>query len=192
MGNQAWSDRVGNRSVSDRRRRVIKVLLHLSFREIQVHWNPTIISGGNLAAVLAIKAAQLQPPIPLVFQLLIVPVTDNTASVETYGSWAENQLTPWLSPDRMLWFRNNYLPNQEDWTKWDASPFLAPDDLVSKLPKKAWIGVTELDILRDEGIQYGAKLSKVGIEVEIDLYKGAPHRIMIMDGRSFIYIWDNS
>jgi acetyl esterase/lipase len=152
--------------------------------------NPTINkslflqSGGNLATILALKAAQLQPPIPLIFQLLIVPVTDNTASFETYRSWAENQLSPWLSPERMLWFRHNYLPNQEDWTKWDASPFLAPDDLVSKIPN-AWIGVAELDILRDEGIQYGAKLSKVGIEVEIDLYKGAPHPIMAMDGKVF-------
>ena len=90
----------------------------------------------------------------------------------------------------MLWFRHNYLPNQEDWTKWDASPLFAPDDLASKIPK-AWIGVAELDILRDEGIHYGEKLSKFGIEVEIDLYKGAPHRIMVMDGKSFTCIWDN-
>ena len=121
------------------------------------------------------------------FQLLVVPVTDNTASVETSTSWAENQLTPWLSPERMLWFRHNYLPNKEDWIKWDASPFFAPDDLVSKLPK-AWIGVTELDILRDEGVQYGEKLKKTGVEVDIVMYKGAPHPIMAMDGTPSICI----
>lgn len=88
----------------------------------------------------------------------------------------------------MLWFRHNYLPNKEDWTKWDASPFFAPDDLVSKIPR-AWIGVTELDILRDEGIQYGEKLKKVGIDVEIQVYQGAPHPIMAMDGKpSVLYI----
>ena len=144
--------------------------------------SPCFCSGGNLATILALKAAQRQPPIPLVFQLLVVPVTDNTASIETYGSWAENKWTPWLSPDRMLWFRHNYLPNKEDWTKWDASPFFAPDELVSNIPK-AWIGVAELDILRDEGIQYGEKLKKVGVEVEIEIYKGAPHPIMAMDGK---------
>ena len=47
-----------------------------------------------------------------------------------------------------------------------ASPFLASDDLASKVPK-AWIGVAGSDILRDEGIQYEAKLSKIGIEIEI-------------------------
>lgn len=122
----------------------------------------------------------MQPPVPIVFQLLIVPVTDNTASVETL--WADNALSPWLTPERMIWFRNNYLPNKEDWTKWDASPIFAPDDLVKKLPK-AWIGVCELDILRDEGIQYGEKLAKAGVEVEIEVYKGAPHPIMAMDSK---------
>ena len=145
-------------------------------------------SGGNLATILALKAAELQPSIPLLFQLLIVPVTDNTASQETHKSWAENELTPWLSPARMFWFRHNYLPNKEDWTRWDASPFFAPDELLSKTPK-AWIGITELDILRDEGIQYGEKLKKLGVEVEIEVYKGAPHPIMAMDGEPFNLVY---
>jgi acetyl esterase/lipase len=136
-------------------------------------------SGGNLAAILTLKAAEASPPIPLVFQLLIVPVTDNTATVENL--WAENALTPWLSPARMLWFRDNYLPNKEDYTKWDASPYFAPDALLAKAPK-AWIAVCECDILRDEGIAYGKKLSAVGVEVEVEVYKGAPHPIMAMDG----------
>ncbi|KAJ7366730.1 alpha/beta hydrolase fold-domain-containing protein [Mycena albidolilacea] len=135
-------------------------------------------SGGNLAAILALKAAEASPPIPLIFQLLIVPVTDNTASVDDL--WAENQLTPWLSPARMLWFRDNYLPNKEDYTKWDASPIFAPDALLAKVPK-AWIAVCECDILRDEGIAFGKKLTAVGVEVEVEVYRGAPHPIMAMD-----------
>ncbi|KAJ7069901.1 alpha/beta hydrolase fold-domain-containing protein [Mycena amicta] len=136
-------------------------------------------SGGNLAAILTLKAAEASPPIPLVFQLLIVPVTDNTSSVE--NRWAKNELTPWLSPARMLWFRDNYLPNKEDYTKWDASPIFAPDSLLAKAPK-AWIAVCECDILADEGIAYGDKLSAVGVDVEVEIYKGAPHPIMAMDG----------
>ncbi|KAJ7095983.1 alpha/beta hydrolase fold-domain-containing protein [Mycena belliarum] len=136
-------------------------------------------SGGNLAAILALKAAEASPPIPLVFQLLVVPVTDNTASVDDL--WAENALTPWLSPARMLWFRDNYLPNKEDYTKWDASPYFAPDALLAKSPK-TWIAVCEADILRDEGIAYGKKLNAVGVVAEVEVYKGAPHPIMAMDG----------
>ncbi|TFY79656.1 hypothetical protein EWM64_g4355 [Hericium alpestre] len=140
-------------------------------------------SGGNLAAIVALKAPALSPAIPLVFQLLIVPVTDNTASVsgESHVSWTENANTPWLSPARMIWFKNNYLPKQEDWTKWDASPIFAPDDLVQKTPS-AWIGVTEMDILCSEGIAYGEKLKKAGVDAEIKVYKGAPHPVMAMDG----------
>jgi acetyl esterase/lipase len=109
-------------------------------------------------------------------------VTDNTASVDDL--WAENQLTPWLSPARMLWFRDNYLPNKEDYTKWDASPIFAPDALLAKVPK-AWIAVCECDILRDEGIAFGKKLTAVGVEVEVEVYRGAPHPIMAMDGKLF-------
>ena len=31
------------------------------------------ISGGNLAAIVSLKAQELTPPIPIIFQLLIVP-----------------------------------------------------------------------------------------------------------------------
>lgn len=82
----------------------------------------------------------------------------------------------------MLWFRDNYLPNKEDYTKWDASPYFAPDALLAKVPK-AWIAVCEADILREEGIAYGKKLISVGVEAEIEVYKGAPHPIMAMDGK---------
>jgi acetyl esterase/lipase len=81
----------------------------------------------------------------------------------------------------MLWFRNNYLPNMEDRFKWDNSPILAPEDMFSKAPK-AWIGVTEMDILRDEGIAYGQKLKQAGVQVDVKVYEKAPHPIMAMDG----------
>ncbi|KDQ63587.1 hypothetical protein JAAARDRAFT_203007 [Jaapia argillacea MUCL 33604] len=145
-------------------------------------------SGGNLAAILAHKAHLLTPPIPLVFQLLIVPVTDNTADTSgtPYPSWKENENTVWLSPERMLWFRNNYLPNKEDWAKWDSSPLFAPDDWFKKVPPACILG-TELDILRDEGVAYGEKLKEAGVEVDVIIYKGAPHQTMAMDavGKAF-------
>ncbi|KAG6832984.1 hypothetical protein H0H92_004868 [Tricholoma furcatifolium] len=142
----------------------------------------TLKSGGNLAAILALKAAERSPSVPLVFQLLIVPVTDNTASVDNL--WAGNRLTPWLNPERMMWFRNNYLPNSEDWAKWDASPIFAPKELLAKVPK-AWIGVAELDILKDEGVLYGNKMKQLGVDVETVVYERAPHPIMAMDGKIF-------
>ncbi|KAG5646879.1 hypothetical protein DXG03_001955 [Asterophora parasitica] len=185
-------------------------------------------SGGNLAAILALKAPLLTPPLPapLVFQLLLVPVIDNTASIsepphpfvssyysqsqittsanaggrkgESKGAWASNEHTPWLSPARMLWFRSNYLPKEDDHVKWDASPLFAPPEFMKGIsngndddqgvvtqPKvpNAWIGVGELDILCAEGIAYGEKLRReAGVDVRVRVYEGAPHPIMAMDG----------
>lgn len=81
----------------------------------------------------------------------------------------------------MMWFRNNYLPNQADWTKWDASPIFAPKELLEKTPR-AWIAVCECDILKEEGEKYGEKLREAGVDVEVRVYEGAPHPIMAMDG----------
>lgn len=89
--------------------------------------------------------------------------------------------TPALTPEKMLWFKNNYTPRPEDWKKWDCSPINAPDELFSQCPD-AWVGVCELDILRDEGIAYAEKLRKSGKGVEVRIYMGSPHPIMAMDG----------
>ena len=78
-------------------------------------------------------------------------------------------------------FKNNYLPNPEDWTKWDASPIFASEEMLKGLPP-AHIAVCELDILCDEGLAYAEKLRKAGVSVEVKVYKGAPHPILAMDG----------
>lgn len=83
----------------------------------------------------------------------------------------------------MLWFRDNYLPNPEDYTKWDASPIFATDEMLAKTPK-AWIGVAALDILRDEGVAYGKRLTQVGVESRVKVYEKAPHQTMALDGAS--------
>ncbi|KAF9229248.1 hypothetical protein BS17DRAFT_798842 [Gyrodon lividus] len=140
-------------------------------------------AGGNLAAIISMKAAQLTPPIPLVVAQMIVPVTDNTAQPtgDLYSSWKECANTVWLSSGRMMWFRNFYVPNEGDMTKWDCSPIFAPDELLAKTPP-TWVAVMELDILRDEGLAYAEKLRNVGVSVTHKVYKKAPHQILAMDG----------
>lgn len=151
-------------------------------------------SGGNLAAVLTHKAALHNPSIPIIFQLLIVPVIDNTppdnqtSSDHPYPSWYENRYTPSLSPAKMLWFRNFYLPNVADRKEWDASPILAPEQSFRDVPN-AWIAVCELDILRDEGIKYAEVLRKYNKEVEVVVYKGSPHPIMANDKVCIFFEW---
>ncbi|KAH7104099.1 alpha/beta hydrolase fold-domain-containing protein [Auriculariales sp. MPI-PUGE-AT-0066] len=125
-------------------------------------------AGGNLAAAVTHMAAQATPPIPLLFQLLIVPVLDNTSTLEEspYVSWSELKHMPGLDPEQMIWFREMYMPREEDWKDWKASPMLAPPESFAKAPP-AWIGVAGLDILRDEGISYGEKLRAAGVKAEV-------------------------
>lgn len=129
----------------------------------------------------------MNPPTPLAFQLLVVPVVDNTAqpSGVPHKSWLENAHTPSLSPAKMLWYKQNYSPNEADWTKWDNSPIFGPDEAFKRAPP-TWVCVAELDILRDEGIAYAEKLRSFGVPVELKTYKGAPHPIMAMDGSVII------
>ncbi len=149
----------------------------------------TCTSGANLAAALTHKAVEMDLPVQPMFQLLVVPVVDNLASTDgrPYPSWYENRNTPQLNHGRMLWFRDMYMPRQEDRSKWDASPMFAPEEWFAKVPD-AWIGVAELDILRDEGIAYGEKLRKAGRKVDIKVYEKAPHPIMAMDGEVFLFV----
>jgi acetyl esterase/lipase len=52
--------------------------------------------------------------------------------------------------------------------------------LLAKVPP-AYIGVCELDLLRDEGIAYGEKLKSLGVKVDVKVYPRAPHQILGMD-----------
>ncbi|QRV90534.1 carbohydrate esterase family 10 protein [Ceratobasidium sp. AG-Ba] len=145
-------------------------------------------AGGNLSAVLTQRAAQRSPPIPIVYQVLIVPVIDNAIKEDGtsplpafYESWVKWKNTAALTPERMLWFRNYYLPDKEQQTHPDASPIYQKDSKVWAQLPDAWVGVAELDILRDEGELYARKLREAGKTVELVVYPASPHSIMAMD-----------
>lgn len=112
-------------------------------------------------------------------QVLIVPVTDNTATIANNWSWKEFQHTPALPAPKMMWYRKHYLPNEADWCNPEASPLLYEDDW-SKLPP-ATVIVGELDVLRAEGEQYAEKLKKADVPVELHVMQGMPHPFLAMD-----------
>lgn len=140
-------------------------------------------AGGNLAAVVCHKyvnsdVSKTLPSIKL--QLLVVPVTDCTASPETYESWKEFELTPQLPAEKMLWYRALYVPNEEDLTNPEASPLFYDDASFKKNPP-AFVAVAECDVLKSEGLIYSEKLAKNGVDVVANIYKGCPHPVMVMD-----------
>ncbi|KAG0684607.1 hypothetical protein C6P40_002295 [Pichia californica] len=143
-------------------------------------------AGGNLTAIMCHKYASSPlskelPPIK--FQMMVVPVTDNTATGETQISWSENQNTPQLPASKMLWYRKIYLPEEgETLSDPESSPLFYSDESFKNVPP-AFIAAAECDVLRSEAEAYDAKLRKNGVQSTIHIYKGVPHTAMVMNER---------
>lgn len=135
-------------------------------------------AGANLAAVMCQRAvARGTKPFKLL--LLSVPVMDNTADTTNNASWKAYQHAPALPAPKMLWFRNHYLPNKEDWSHPEASPIFWEGDW-AKLPPACFV-IGELDVLRSEGEQFAKKLEDAGVKSEVNIMKGQPHPFIAMD-----------
>lgn len=137
-------------------------------------------AGGNLAAIMCQKSLEPSSPVKFIMQILMVPVTDNTATVQNNHSWASNEFVPALPAAKMLWYREHYLPNKADWANPEASPLLWEGEW-KKLPE-AEIVVGGLDVLREEGEKFGAKLADAGVDVHLHVMGGMPHPFLAMDG----------
>ncbi|ODV95399.1 hypothetical protein PACTADRAFT_42406 [Pachysolen tannophilus NRRL Y-2460] len=143
-------------------------------------------AGGNITASVTQKFASYSFSLsqkfpPVCFQMLVVPVTDNTASPQSEKSWDENYYTAQLTPEKMIWFRKLYLPNgYEDEVKPEASPLFFPDESFARLPP-CFIACAECDILRSEAEAYARKLIKNGVPTKIMIYQGVAHTMMVLD-----------
>ncbi|KAH6643409.1 alpha/beta hydrolase fold-domain-containing protein [Truncatella angustata] len=135
-------------------------------------------AGANLAAIMCQRSADRGGP-RFLLQLLSVPVMDNTADATNNKSWKENQFSPALPAEKMLWYRRHYLPDGNDWDHPEASPLFWKGDW-SKLPAACFV-LGELDVLRTEGEQFGKKLEEAGVKADINVMKGQPHPFIAMD-----------
>jgi acetyl esterase/lipase len=127
-------------------------------------------AGGGLAAAVALMARDRGGP-ALALQLLIYAMLDD----RTVGP------DPQLPPEYLVF---SYDDNRTGWGALlgaacpgnDVSPYAAParaTDL-SGLPD-AYIDVGDLDILRDENIDYARRLMAAGIPTELHVMPGLPH-----------------
>ena len=126
--------------------------LHLDPERIAVGGDS---AGGNLAAVVAL-AARDAGDLPLAYQLLIYPATDQHRSAPSHTTNGEGYL---LTRDTMAYFTGHYIPEPAHYADWRASPLLHPD--LSRLPP-ALVLTAGYDPLRDEGLAYAQKLSEAG------------------------------
>ena len=125
-------------------------------------------AGGNLAAVMAIRARDRSGP-PIALQVLIYPVTDADFDRPSYAD-PENDLL--VTRDAMIWCWDHYLPEPSRRTEPDASPLRTED--LSGLPP-AVILTAEHDVLRDEGEAYAARLQEANVPTDLQRYVGQMH-----------------
>ena len=131
-------------------------------------------AGGNLAAVLALMARDGNAP-PLMAQILIYPVTDQTQTCDSYRRFAQEF---GLTAPAMAWFRDHYLPDQADWSDWRASPLYAPS-LKGVAP--AFVILAGQDLLLDEGSFYAARLAAES-SATVQVWPGQIHGFVSMGG----------
>ena len=125
-------------------------------------------AGGNLAAVVSLMAKDRGGP-PLVFQVLVYPVTAWDFDTGSYRQNAEGYM---LTTDAMKWYWNQYLSSEADAANPYAAPMVAKD--LTGLPPALTI-TAEFDPLRDEGEAYGQRLQAAGVTATNSRYDGMIH-----------------
>ncbi|MER5965683.1 alpha/beta hydrolase [Streptomyces sp. NPDC002057] len=123
-------------------------------------------AGANLAAAVALRARDRQGP-PIRFQLLNQPALDDRQE-----TWSQRAFTDTPAQDRTtvgtVW--RLYLGSRP------ATPYAAPAraaDLAGLPP--AHIATAEFDPLRDEALDYGLRLLRAGVPVELHQWPGTFH-----------------
>jgi acetyl esterase len=130
-------------------------------------------AGGNLAAVVAI-ALRDAGDLPIRFQLLIYPATDQRRGWPSHTTNAQGYL---LTADSMDYFHDHYIPDKAMDLDWRASPLLQPD--LSKLPP-ALVVTAGYDPLRDEALQYSHRLTQAGNRATHILFERQIHGFITM------------
>jgi acetyl esterase len=133
-------------------------------------------SGGALAAAVALMARDRGGP-RITHQLLHVPVLDDRLDTPSMRRF-ESTLGFNRTEAEGMWL--HYLGEHAD--RGNTSPYAAParSAELSRLPP-AFIGVNELDPLRDEGLAYAARLLAADVPVELYCAPGLRHGAVAAD-----------
>ncbi|KAL5635254.1 hypothetical protein ACGC1H_003073 [Rhizoctonia solani] len=133
-------------------------------------------AGGNFAAAVAQRACLASPPIPLVFQNLLVPALNLSFSVTKRENWTPSMLEHehiWaLSVADVFWYIDLYVPNGRDRTNPEVSPGLQEDKSAFKGMPPTWVTVADMDVLCSEAEMYAEKLRAHGIPATLKTLKG--------------------
>lgn len=131
-------------------------------------------AGANLAAVTARHARD--NGIALAMQVLLYPVTDWRTDSDSHVQHSAGYI---ITGEDMDWFWGHYVPDPARRGDPDASPLRA-ETLAGVAP--AYISTAEYDLLRDDGIDYAARLREHGVEVTAEHFDDQMHGFALMIG----------
>lgn len=124
-----------------------------------------VSAAGGVAANAALLGRDRGLNPPLAAQLLRHPMLDDCTSLAP-----DDRMRPYL-----IWTAEN---NELAWPPYLAGggryAAAARAEDISGLPP-TFVGVGSLDLFRDEGVAYAARLARTGAAVEFHLYLGVPH-----------------
>ena len=130
-------------------------------------------AGGNLAAVVSI-AMRDSGEVPVRFQLLIYPATDQRRGWPSHQANGQGYL---LTKEVMDYFHDHYIPDAAQDTDWRCSPLLHEN--LANLPQ-AFVLTAGYDPLRDEGLQYAQRLSEAGNRAALVCFERQVHGFITM------------
>jgi acetyl esterase len=130
-------------------------------------------AGGNLAAVVAL-AVRDAGDLPLAFQLLVYPATDQRRGAPSHTTNGQGYL---LTRDSMDYYHDHYIADPAQDLDWRASPLLHENH--AGLPP-AFVLTAGYDPLRDEGVQYAQKLSEAGTRATLVSFERQVHGFITM------------
>lgn len=133
-------------------------------------------AGGYLSIVTALRARD--GGLPLRFQLLIYPGTDQRMQTDSHRRYATGYL---LTQTTMRHFVDCYLPDAADRLDWRASPVLAPT--LAGLPP-ALVLTASHDPIVDDCRAYAERLEADGVPVRYSEYAGLIHGFFAL-GKAF-------
>ncbi|MET3207515.1 UNVERIFIED_CONTAM: acetyl esterase/lipase [Paenibacillus sp. PvR008] len=127
--------------------------------------------GGGLTAALALMARDKGGP-ALILQMPLYPmIDDRNMTASSHEITADN--APWNRTNNLAAW-NMYLGDRTEDS--EVSPYAVPsrvESLAGLPPTYTCIG--QLDLFRDETIEYVARLAQAGVDVEFHLYPGTFH-----------------
>ncbi|ALP36838.1 lipase [Paenibacillus sp. IHB B 3084] len=127
--------------------------------------------GGGLTAALALMVRDKGGP-ALIFQMPLYPmIDDRNITASSHEITADN--APWNRTNNLAAW-NMYLGDRTEDS--EVSPYAVPsraENLAGLPPTYTCVG--QLDLFRDETIEYTTRLAQAGVDVEFHLYPGTFH-----------------